>query len=572
MRISSAESPPPPVGKEKQLPVLVFASLIFLVESAFALYLSPTTAYQLSAASAVLTGALPFVSFYFDELPTQIYLRLPEVLISGLFQHWPLGNCGAAPALSHFFFTLVYQLLILAFCMRIWSNAPGKSGTRPLVYLLALMGAQPAFVFQLGCVQHLVFLGLLPLLFWGALDQSAREEPLSANRRRDFALALMTASFVACLSLPCLPLPFLVVLTQALLLARPSLLAGAGVAFALVLLLLAGGFQFMPHSCQAELGQWIITLRASVYKVENMMIFGIGTSPDRRDFIYLLAPALLLTLGNKKQVLFMIPLAVVGVWGFLVYTVSYSGLSDYLVLGYMSALALLAGGSFFLVEEFFRVFPRFDFGLGRGGRRVVPWVVLASLLLGAVVLPVFASWQLSRRIRDETARCDADRGYKDLRRAIEENSAVGERVFLLNGRLAPACPELLLLGRQKFSYFLSGEPLGLISNLVKQKVDGLWLERHSQFVGETDELLAGRLRTDLERDPPVCLLVEGGEMEDYINNHGLRPWLNRFYELKGFARYISPSLAPREFCDWNWDYGIYCLKSRSKDQSGGRSD
>lgn len=572
MRMSSAESPPPPVGKEKPLPVLVFAALIFLVESAFAFYLSPTTAYQLSAASAVLTGAVPFVSFYFDELPTQICLRLPEVLFSGLLQHWPVSNSLLAPALSHFFFTLVYQLFILVFCMRIWRNAPVKAGTRPLIYLLALMGAQPAFVFQMGCVQHLVFLGLAPLLFWGALDESAREEQLSANRRRDFALALVTASFAACLSLPCLPLPFLVVLSQALLLARPSLLAWAGLAFSLVLLLLAGGFQFMPPSCQAELGQWIFTLRASVYKVENMMVFGIGTSPDRRDFIYLLTPALLLALGNKKEVLFMIPLAVIAVWGFLVYTVSYSGLSDYLVLGYMSALALLAGGSFFLVEEFFRVFPRFNFGFSRGGRRIVPWVVLMSLLLGAAVLPVLGSWQVSRRIRDETASSHPDRGYIDLRRAIEDNSAVGERVFLLNGRLAPACPELLLLGRQKFSYFLSGEPLGLISNLVKEKVDGLWLERHSQFVQETDELLAGRLRTDLERNPPVCLLVEGGEMEDYINNHGLRQWLNRFYELKGFARYISPSLAPREFCDWNWDYGIYCLKSRSKGRSEGQSD
>ena len=188
--------------------------------------------------------------------------------------------------------------------------------------------------------------------------------------------------------------------------------------------------------------------------------------------------------------------------------------------------------------------------------------MVVPLWLGAVALPVWGSLMLTSQIKDEGAGLDAERGYIDLRRAIEENSAPGERVFLLNGRLAPACPEILLSGRQNSSYFLSGEPLGLISNLVRQKVDGLWLARHSQFVKETDELLAGRLKLDLEKDPPVCLLVEGGEMEDFLTRHGLRQWLNQCYELKGHARYVSPCLAPREFCDWNWNYNIYVLKSR----------
>lgn len=548
--------------KKEQRPALVLAFVVVLFQSAFALNLSPTTAYQLSAAAAVLNGAVPFVSFYFDELPTQIMVRLPEVLLSRLWQYWPGGNCGAPLALSHYLLTLVYQFFVFAFCLRIWRRSSGRAGGRPLLYLLALLGAQLPFVFQLGCVQHLVFLGLVPLVFWGAVSESGEAEPLSSGRRQDFALALLTASAAASLSLPCLPLPFLIVSAQASLLARPSLFAWGGLAFSMVLLLLFGGFQLMPPSCASELTQWILTLRGSVYKVENMMVFGIGTSPDRRDFIYCLTASLLLAFGSGRERLGMIPLAVVAVWGFLVYTVSYSGLSDFLVLGYMSALVLLFCGSFCFVEMLTRVFPRLFVAVKRERRSLVPWVVLLLLWFGAVAMPVRGSLMLTSQIRDEGAGALADCGYIDLRRAIEENSAPGERVFLLNGRLAPACPELLLSGRQHFSYFLSGEPLGLVSNLVRQKVDGLWLARHSQFVKETDELLAGRLRVDLENDPPVCLLVEGGEMEDYLTDHGFRKWLVDRYELKGFARYISPCLAPREFCDWNWDYNIYCLKSR----------
>ncbi|HNG18895.1 MAG TPA: hypothetical protein PLI59_06950 [Candidatus Obscuribacter sp.] len=547
--------------KKEQAPALVFALVVVVFQSAFALNLSPTTAYQLSAAAAVLNGAVPFVSFYFDELPTQIVVRLPEVLLSWLGQYFPGSNGGAQLAIAHYLLTQVYQFFVFAFCLRIWRRSPGQSGGRPLLYLLALMGAQLPFVFQLGCVQHLVFLGLVPLLFWGAVSESEERESLSSERRQDFLLALLTASAAASLSLPCLPLPFLVVTAQALLLARPSLLAWGGIAFALLLLLLFGGFQLMPAACASELGQWILTLRASVYKVENMMVFGIGTSPDRRDFVYCLTASLLLAFGIGRERFWMIPLAVMSVWGFLVYTISYSGLSDFLVLGYMSALVLLLCGCFVLVEMLTRVFPRLFFAVKRERRRLIPWVVVASLLVGAVAMPVWGSLMLTRQIKDEGAGFDAERGYIDLRRAIEENSAPGERVILLNGRLAPACPELLLSGRQNSSYFLNGEPLGLISNLVRQKVDGLWLARHSQFVKETDELLAARLKLDLDREPPVCLLVEGGEMEDYLTDHGLRKWLVDRYELKGFARYISPSLAPREFCDWNWDYGVYRLKS-----------
>ena len=548
--------------RKEQRPALVFALVVALFQSAFALNLSPTTAYQLSAAAAVLNGAVPFVSFYFDELPTQIVVRLPEVLLSWLWQYCPESNGGAQLAIAHYLLTQVYQFFVFAFCLRIWRHSPGSSGGRPLLYLLAFMGAQLPFVFQLGCVQHLVFLGLLPLVFWGAVSEREEKESLSSERRRDFVLALLTASAAASLSLLCLPLPFLVVMAQALLLARPSLLAWGGIAFALLPLILFGGFQLMPAACASELSQWILTLRASVYKVENMMVFGIGTSPDRRDFIYCLTASLLLAFAGGRERLLMIPLAVMAVWGFLVYTISYSGLSDFLVLGYMSALVLLFCGCFAQVEMLTRIFPRLFFAVKRERRGLIPWVVVVPLWLGAVALPVWGSLMLTSQIKDEGAGLDAERGYIDLRRAIEENSAPGERVFLLNGRLAPACPEILLSGRQNSSYFLSGEPLGLISNLVRQKVDGLWLARHSQFVKETDELLAGRLKLDLEKDPPVCLLVEGGEMEDFLTRHGLRQWLNQCYELKGHARYVSPCLAPREFCDWNWNYNIYVLKSR----------
>lgn len=71
--------------RKEQRAALVFALVVALFQSAFALNLSPTTAYQLSAAAAVLNGAVPFVSFYFDELPTQIVVRLPEVLLSWLW-------------------------------------------------------------------------------------------------------------------------------------------------------------------------------------------------------------------------------------------------------------------------------------------------------------------------------------------------------------------------------------------------------------------------------------------------------------------------------------------------------
>ncbi|MCA0315872.1 MAG: hypothetical protein LCH63_18785 [Candidatus Melainabacteria bacterium] len=295
------------------------------------------------------------------------------------------------------------------------------------------------------------------------------------------------------------------------------------------------------------------------------ILFGVGTGPDRRDLVYLLVLSLSLALplllrpvllrpnllqSDLAKFKMLAPLTLFAIYGFGVYTISMPALTDNFVFAGASIFALLALLLFCYFEQAGRLFPRLFPGLK--GKNLI-----LALLLFFAFLPVF---ELERvyRFRHFISQPRAVAPL-DLALALRRYSRHDDFVLFLNGRTAPACP-LLSDCERRSGYFISGDELGLVSWLEARRkswgIDGLYLGRHKEYLAEMKARILQKLDQELER-APALVLIEGGEIGDFLKENGFKAKLEKHYEIVCTARYYSENLPPREYCDWNYNYLVY---------------
>ncbi|MBX9939861.1 MAG: hypothetical protein K2Y32_11435 [Candidatus Obscuribacterales bacterium] len=490
----------------------------------------------MQACKRLLEGAVVYRDFYFDDLPVLACLRVPALLI-------PVKS-----ALSNLFLVLLYQGLLSLVLLKILKGATATSETAKglhALYAAVLVFALTAFLFQTGTYQALLYFAFIPLVLADLLQQR------SIWSR--FALVLVSA-LSAC-QINFLPLPFLYLLLLDFDLSLKQKVERFGLVLLSVLLVLLFSCALCGFDGKLFFDQ-VLTCRRGFLALDNFMLFGVGTGPDRRDLVYLLVLSLSLALPlllrpATAKFKMLAPLVLFAIYGFSVYTISMPAITDNFVFGGAGIFALLPLLLFIYLDQAGRLFPRLFPGL-RGLNLAVAILLFFSFLPLLEVERVY-------RFRHFFSQAKAVGAPPDLARALQRYSREGDLILFLNGRTAPACPLLSNCGRRS-GYFISADELGLVCWLEARRkswgIDGLYLGRHKEYLAEMKARILQKLEHELQREPKL-VLIEGGEIDDFLKEAGFKSKLLEHYEIAGTARYYSENMPPREYCDWNYDYLIY---------------
>lgn len=524
--------------------------------------ISPTVDLAMQACQRLLAGAVIYRDFYFDDLPALACLRMPAMFLP------------VKASLANLFLVLLYQVLVSLVLLKILRGAASnvsstgiyagiyagvyagiyKNFMAPAIYAGVLVFALTAFLFQAGTYQSLLFFAFIPLVLADLLQQRSGWSK--------FALGLASA-LCAC-QINFLPLPFLYLSMLDFDLLHKDKLERFGLALLSVFLVLCLSYVLCGFDGRLFFDQ-VLTCRRGFLSLDNFMLFGVGTGPDRRDLVYLLVLSLSLALplllrpnlfrpnlpqSDLARFKMLAPLTLFSVYGFGVYAISMPTLTDNFVFAGASIFALLPLLIFCYFEQAGRLFPRLFPGLK--GKNLA-----LAILLFFAFLPVF---ELERvyRFRHFISQPKAF-GPLDLALALRRYSRHDDFVLFLNGRTAPACPLISDCGRRS-GYFISGDELGLVSWLEARRkswgIDGLYLGRHKEYLAEMKARILRKLEQELER-APALVLIEGGEIGDFLEENGFKAKLEKHYEMACTARYYSENLPPREYCDWNYNYLVY---------------
>jgi hypothetical protein len=551
--MSSSKNAPEIASKNASINTLRLSlAALFFWQILFVVFIdapiSPTVDLAMQACKRLLAGAVIYRDFYFDDLPVLACLRMPAMLLP------------VKASLANLFLVLFYQGLVSFVLFKILRGAaPNVSSTSiyegiyqkfmvPAIYAGVLVFALTAFLFQSGTYQSLLFFAFIPLVLADLLQQRGWSK---------FALGLVS-TLCAC-QINFLPLPFLYLFLLDLDLLPKEKLERFGLVVLPVLFVLLLSYALCGFDGKLFFDQ-VLTCRRGFLSLDNFMLFGVGTGPDRRDLVYLLVLSLSLALplllrpnllqSDLARFKMLAPLTLFAIYGFGVYAISMPALTDNFVFAGASIFALLPLLLFCYFEQAGRLFPRLFPGLK--GKNLI-----LALLLFFAFLPVF---ELERvyRFRHFISQPRAVAPL-DLALALRRYSRPDDFVLFLNGRTAPACP-LLSDCERRSGYFISGDELGLVSWLEARRkswgIDGLYLGRHKEYLAEMKARILQKLDQELER-APALVLIEGGEIGDFLKENGFKAKLEKHYEIACTARYYSENLPPREYCDWNYNYLVY---------------
>lgn len=498
--------------------------------------ISPTVDLAMQAGKRLLQGAAFYRDFYFDDLPVLACLRIPALLMP------------VKAALANLFLVLLYQGLVSFLLFKILKGSTASATTAKsfhTFYAAVLVFSLTAFLFQTGTYQALLYFAFIPLVLADLLQQR------SIWSR--FALVLVSA-LSAC-QINFLPLPFLYLLLQDFDLSLQQKLERFGQVLLSVSLVLFFSYALCGFDGKLFFDQ-VLTCRRGFLALDNFMLFGVGTGPDHRDLVYLLVLSLSLALplllrSATAKFKLLAPLVLFAVYGFSVYAISMPAITDNFVFGGAAIFALLPLLLFIYLDQAGRLFPRLFPGL-RGQNLAL------AILLFFSFLPLFEVEKVYR-FRHFFSQAKAVGAPPDLAVALRRYSRDGDLILFLNGRTAPACP-LLSDCERRSGYFISADELGLVCWLEARRkswgIDGLYLGRHKEYLFEMKARILQKLEHELQREPTL-VLIEGGEIDDFLKEAGFKSKLLEHYEIAGTARYYSENMPPREYCDWNYDYLVY---------------
>ncbi len=559
----------PPLLDQKQRPWLIrvavfLLALGILIRLWYATEMPANVAYELDAAYRILSGQCPYSDFYFDQgLPVVAWRMLtlavaPLVAIASM-HNYNIAECfyninvlGDASvlitsALSVFSFWLCFRLM----------DSFGRTTFAPHIrglILLSFAMANLAMGFEFGDQQHLFVLLFMPYILMRWLVLQGANVPAKYKMLTP-VLAGLGASFN--------PLFLLSVLTLEIAeaLARRSvkvLLQSTTAVFLLAATLPWLYLLILPKAATQALFGWILPVKINALSFDSFSYYGFGCTPDGRITIYLSVFALVFAFGVVKRFQLLRPLACMAVLGLMIWMTLVVGLSaDALILDYFNA-ALLTIEAYLVIDWITSRYPRLFF---RKKEFACTALVLFGCLAGSGAL--LGQEIHERKLVETGPKRLKPANYEDLPdlvRGINENSKPGDMVLILNGKLRPAYPLMVILGRRSCGYFMGSEALGTLADMRNfghfEQGKGI----QEPQAKDLEKRLYERLLADIVREKPELICQEQGEMDADFRLFKLQSVVMEYYDIVHETRFYTDRVGPREISEYNYNYTMLKLK------------
>lgn len=548
--------------------------LSIVVRAFFLGDLAGSICYEMEAANRMLHGQVPFRDFYFDEPLTLVFLRMPAVLLAQLLS----GHSSAAVlpfnAMAIASFLEVSLLATFSFAFCIYTVVTARLDHRRQMQLwFALIGfaiANFAMGYSYGCAQHIFCLLLSPYFFlrltawFSPVDNSGK----TGSHWPGFFAGIL-AGFAASLD----PLFIIVPITveAAEFLSRRLLGKANSVAdeFFWLLISFLVSWSYLLQLDQAalkELFDWIIPLKITSYYLDQIAYFGLGATPDRRDVIYVCTAAAIVSFGIVNRLPLLRPIMALMMAGFVLYQMGMSGLSsDILVLIWAICLCFSVQFLYLLESSFFsniaRRYPKLSY-------RRLPKVQSVSLaVVCSLTILTLISLEIMQRRENVTVLTGPkaiDPTYLELADAFPKYCQAGDSIMILNGRLLPGFPLYSLAEKPIASYFISTEAFSSLANIEAHNLADHMVGKPFGWIAATKKMMFDRLRSDIDKNRPGVIVVEGGQTFDGLEKAGIIGRILAQYKCQGEARYHSRCVGAKEFADWNYRYNVYDRHSKEQ--------
>ena len=551
----------------------VFA-LSIIVRAFFLGDLAGSICYEIEAANRMLHGQVPFRDFYFDAPLTLVFLRMPAVLLAQLLSAHSSSAVLPFNAIAIASFVEVSLLATLSFAFCIYIIVTSRLDQRRQMQLwFALIGfaiANFAMGYSYGCAQHVFCLLLSPYFFLRLTAWFLPGTSLSktSNHWPGFFAGIL-AGFAASLD----PLFIIVPITieAAEFLSRRLLGKANSVADELFWLLISFllSWSYLLQLNQAalkELFDWIIPLKITSYYLDQIAYFGLGATPDRRDVIYVCTVAAIVSFGIVNRLPLLRPIMALMMAGFVLYQMGMSGLSSDILLVIWAICMCFSVQFLYLLESSFfssiaRRYPKLSYSR-------LPKVQLVSLAVAcSLTVLVLISLEIIQRREGVTCLTGPnaiDPTYLELADAFPKFCQPGDSIMIINGRLLPGFPLYTLAEKPIAGYFISTEAFSSLANIEAHNLADHMVDKPFGWIAATKKKMFDRLASDIDKNRPGVIVVEGGQTFDGLEKTGIIGRILAQYTCQGEARYHSRCAGAKEFADWNYRYNVYERHSKGQ--------
>ncbi len=550
----------------------VFA-LSIVVRAFFLDDLAGSICYEIEAANRMLHGQVPFRDFYFDAPLTLVFLRMPAVLLAQLLSAHSSAAVLPFNAIALASFVEVSLLATLSFALCIYIIVTSRLEQRRQMQLwFALIGfsiANFAMGFSYGCAQHIFSLLLSPYFFLRLTAWLSPGVSLSktSNHWPGFFAGIL-AGFAASLDPLFIIVPITIEAAEFLSLRLLGKANSVADEFFWLLISFLLSWSYLLQLNQAalkELFDWIIPLKITSYYLDQIAYFGLGATPDRRDVIYACTAAAIVSFGIVNRLPSLRPIMALMMAGFVLYQMGMSGLSsDILLVIWATCMCFSVQFLYLLESSFFssisRRYPKLSYSR-------LPRVQSVSLAVAcSIAILTLISLEIMQR-RDNvnclTGPNAIDPTYIELADVFPKYCQPGDSIMILNGRLLPGFPLYTLAEKPIAGYFISTEAFSSLANIEAHNLADHMVGKPFGWIAATKKMMFDRLRSDIDRNRPGVIVVEGGQTFDGLEKAGIIGRILAEYECQGEARYHSRCVGAKEFADWNYRYNVY--ERHSKD-------
>ena len=561
------------------LPIVLAALAIFALSIVYrAIFLGDlcgTVCYEIEAAKRMLQGQIPFRDFYFDLPLTLVYLRMPAVWLAQVIAGSAPVN-GVLPftaiAIASFFEVSLLAVLSFALCFYVVviSNLDDDRQKQLWFALLGFALANFAMGYSYGSAQHIFCLFLSPYFF---LRLTAWLQPANnVNLKTSTGLFRFFCGLLAGFGASLDPLFIIVPLAIEAAEFLGRRLAGKANSFAdeffwlLISFLLSWSYLLqLDQAALKELVDWIIPLKYTSYYLDQIAYFGLGATPDRRDVIYFCTAAAIVGFGIVNRMALLRPIIALMMAGFVLYQMGMSGLStDILLVIWATCMSFAVEVCYLLDSSFFsnisRRYPKLSY---RRLPKVQLTVVVALCSISVVVLAALEIMQRRENVTALTGPHAIDPTYLELADAFPKYCQPGDSIMILNGRLLPGFPLYSLTEKPIAGYFISTEAFSSLANIEAHNLADHMVGKPFGWIAATKKKMFDRVRSDIEKNRPGVIVVEGGQTFDGLEKSSIIARILADYTCQGEARYHSRCVGAKEFADWNYRYNVYERHSKT---------
>jgi hypothetical protein len=157
-----------------------------------------------------------------------------------------------------------------------------------------------------------------------------------------------------------------------------------------------------------------------------------------------------------------------------------------------------------------------------------------------------------------------DPTYLELADAFPKFCQPGDSIMIINGRLLPGFPLYTLAEKPIAGYFISTEAFSSLANIEAHNLADHMVDKPFGWIAATKKKMFDRLASDIDKNRPGVIVVEGGQTFDGLEKTGIIGRILAQYTCQGEARYHSRCAGAKEFADWNYRYNVYERHSKGQ--------